>query len=142
MILISSSHIKPGKVVHICLRKCQREDSEDSLDSQSRLLVESWVNEGHYQRKMVDGSWGPTSKVNLLSQHTRYTHASGYTCKTFKVTLRLRKCPRKMTKAGEKIISEASKPIKSYEEITDILFHFKIFEYIKKIKIILSWSEN
>lgn len=73
MILISSSHIKPGKVVHICLQKCQWEDSEDSLDSQSRLLVESWVNEGHYQRNMV-GSWGPTSKVNLLvSTHTLHT---------------------------------------------------------------------
>lgn len=47
-----------------------------------------------------------------------------------------------MAKAEKKIISEANKPIKSYKEITDILFHFKIFEYIKKIKIILSWSEN
>lgn len=94
----------------------------------------------------MDGSWGPTSKVDLLSQHTRYTHyythASGYTCKMFKVSLRLKKGPRKMAKAEEKIISEANKPIKSYKEIPDILFHFKIFEYIKKIKIILSWSEN
>lgn len=47
-----------------------------------------------------------------------------------------------MAKAEEKIISEANKPIKSYNEKADILFHFKIFEYIKKIKIILSWSEN
>lgn len=87
------------------LRKYKKALFLDLLDSQSRLLAESWVNEEHYQRNMVAASWGPTSKFDLVSTHM-CTHMQVYThARCIECHFKVKQMPNKNGKGWWKTVS-------------------------------------